>query len=166
MNIQELYNKTQENSLKNSKIIKKTTKKQITKQMIIAIITISSALSMCACQSNDMYLNYNTTLERDEAYQTLTEYGIQVYNENDDYVSHSVEDYKKIEGLNEVDLLGYYSLLGMNESEKVVQALGYENWNDFLIKNNYVNENGKPDIYKWKRAMQENNEKESEGYHK
>lgn len=54
----------------------------------------------------------------------------------------------------------------MDESEKVVQALGYESWNDFLIKNNYVNKNGKPDFNKWKRTMQENIGKESEGYHK
>lgn len=49
MNIQELYNKIQENSLKKRITEKGTNQKSITKQMIIAIITISSSLSMYAC---------------------------------------------------------------------------------------------------------------------
>ena len=167
MNIQELYSKIKEKSLIMQKNRLKPYKKTITKQSLITILALASTISLCACQTDQLTLNNNTSIVKDQAYETWYEYGIKVYDSKaEEYVSNSVEDYKRIENLSEDDLLGYYALLGMNESEKVVQALGYEGWDDFLIKNNYVNEQGKPDFSKWKRTMQENIGKESEGYHK
>lgn len=48
--------------------------------------------------------------------------------------------------------MGFYKVLRLEESEKVVQALGYANWNDFLIKNGYVNKEGKPEMGLWTRS--------------
>ena len=61
----------------------------------------------------------------------------------------TVEDYKKIKELSEDDLIVLCFSLGTKECEKIVQAFGYENWDEFLIQNNYTNIKGKPDFTQW-----------------
>lgn len=55
-------------------------------------------------------------------------------------------DYSKIEDLSEKDLFGMLAYLGAEESEKVVQALGYTGWNNYLSMNGYFDESGNPSI--------------------
>lgn len=166
MKISEYYEAIKARSLQQHKV---SAGRKITaaKTSIITIISLVATLSLCACQNDQLALNNNTIVATDSAYETLCEYGIEIYDSNTNtYVSNSVDDYRKIKDLNESDLLGYYELLGMDESEKVVQALGYASWDDFLLKNNYVKASGEPDFGTWKRTEQEKIGKESEGYHK
>lgn len=55
-------------------------------------------------------------------------------------------DYSKIEDLSEKDLFGMLAYLGKEESEKVVQALGYTGWDNYLSMNGYFDESGNPSI--------------------
>lgn len=57
--------------------------------------------------------------------------------------------------LTEENIRGFYQLLGPVESEKAVKALGYEDWDDYLKKHDYL-KYGKPSF----EAM------ESAWYHK
>ena len=79
----------------------------------------------------------------DFIYEDLEKYGI-LGKEN-----VTPEDYRRIEGLNEEQLIYYYSTYGKDASEKVVQALGYEEWDEFLQKKGYINQKGEPDISEW-----------------
>lgn len=71
---------------------------------------------------------------------------------SENYENNTVEDYKKVMDLEKEDLIGFYYLTSMSdiETEKVIQALGYEDWNDFLIKNNYVDQENKPNKAVWR----------------
>ena len=77
-----------------------------------------------------------------------------LYINHIDYANHTytVDDYKNMKYLSENDLIGYYNVLGEEESEKVVQALGYDGWDDYLTKNNYLRD-GKPSFIEWERQL-------------
>ena len=67
-------------------------------------------------------------------------------------INNTVEDYKEaITGLDETDLIGFYLLVQYDEieTEKFIVALGYENWDDFLIKNNHIDREGEPSMGIW-----------------
>lgn len=84
-----------------------------------------------------------------EVRETLKNNNKEYYNSEICYIKNDVSVYKKIKDLKEEDLIGYYKLLREEESGKVVQALGYNNWDSYLIKENCLDEKGKSDINKW-----------------
>lgn len=65
--------------------------------------------------------------------------------------NYIAEDYRKIEELNEEYIYGFYNLTDKQTLEEVCIALGYEGFKDYLIKNNYVTEDGKEDIINWEK---------------
>ena len=56
---------------------------------------------------------------------------------------------KKIEELDETYLYASYIATTKETFMNILTSLGYENLEDFLIKNEYVDENGKGSIYVW-----------------
>lgn len=158
MKINDLYGKCKKLSIIDSVNILKFNKKTISKKSLIAILTIVTSISFCACNKNDIGMNNYSLNNVTEAQQVLEDNNIDYYNyETGEYVSNSVDDYKKIKDLSDENLIGYYELLGKNESEKVVKALGYASWDDYLIKNNYVDDYGNPDLYGWRETILESN---------
>ena len=61
------------------------------------------------------------------------------------YANNSVEQYQSIaEFLNKENMQLYRDALGITEAHKICSVLGYADFNDFLIKNGFVDEQGKP----------------------
>lgn len=57
--------------------------------------------------------------------------------------------YGKIEDLCEDDLYGFTIYLGKMEAEKVVRALGYTDFNNYLSMNGYFDSEGHPSMTVW-----------------
>lgn len=84
---------------------------------------------------NDLLLQYNYT-----NYQT--ENNRRIYN-------YTAIDYSKIEELDESYLYGFYIHTDSKTLDEVCISLGYQSLQDYLTKNNYVDESGKIDFIKW-----------------
>ena len=80
--------------------------------------------------------------------------GIDCYDKDGEMIPHTVEEYKKLYHLSEDTLIGYYRMLheDKDETEKLVCALGYESWDDFLIQKGHLNDKGEPDIKVWRES--------------
>ena len=81
--------------------------------------------------------------------------GIQCYDENGNLIPKTVEDYRKLYYLSEENLIGYYRMLHEDkaETEKLVCALGYESWNDFLTQKGHLNSEGEADVRVWVESV-------------
>lgn len=94
-------------------------------------------------------------------HNNLTEYkivdGKRQYN-------YSVDDYKNIYRLTDSYLHGFYLLTTKETFNKVLNARGYEDLNEFLINNGYVNEQGQPDINLWEKISLEKRAEELNSY--
>ena len=146
---------------KKSKLVKY--KKIIKKSILLSMITLLLIVCVCICKNNFINLNIEQEESISSTYEKLdyNEIGTYILYTNDfifeDLEKYGIlgkenvtpEDYKRIEGLNEDQLIYYYITYGKDASEKVVQALGYQEWDDFLQKNEHVNEKGEPDIAEW-----------------
>ena len=65
------------------------------------------------------------------------------------HYSYTIEDYKKIDKLDESYLLGFYEGTTQSTFNNILMSLGYNSLDDFLLQNNYVDKNGNPDIAEW-----------------
>lgn len=159
MNIVEIYNNCKQKSINKDVNKLKINKQKITKNSLIAIITIATSMSFCACSNkNDIAMHNYTLTNILEAQQTLEDNNLMYYDsETGENIGHSIEEYKQIKDLNDDNLLGYYELLGKDETEKIIKALGYSDWDDYLIKNNYTDSSGNPDFDKWEQTTLEIN---------
>lgn len=174
------YNKILENSKKNSvglnkkeKLVKST--KKISVALLFSLVSFTSVISLCSCGNTNYSERQEEVVvayEKDEIkYRMGSEYSIDKLMNVHEYLKkynipyeldgsgydgeNNVEDYKRIVELCEEDLIGYYDILGEKESEKVVQALGYEGWDDYLEKNGYIDNFGEPNIDYWQYKVYE-----------
>lgn len=99
---------------------------------------------------NGYSINSIRTYEKRRFYSLMRENGLTDYSQVDkkrDY-HYTVEDYIKMEDLDESYLYAIYiSTVNIND---FLIALGYTDLQDFLLKNNYVNEQGKPSVKTWR----------------
>lgn len=58
-------------------------------------------------------------------------------------------NYCQIKDLSEQDLYGFVKYCGYAEAEKVLGALGYESWNNYLSMKGYFDKDGKPSRLVW-----------------
>ena len=58
-------------------------------------------------------------------------------------------DYSCIEGLSKDDIYGFYYYCGYDETEKVLQELGYASWSNFLVREGYYDAGGAPSFEVW-----------------
>lgn len=130
------------------------------KALIVAVVTTTALCATGCAKFNEKY-GYSKQLANDynrefkyEAKDIMEKYNL------DPTASHTVIEYAVlVPELSEENISGFYQLLGQEESEKLVQLLGYSDWNDYLIKHNYVDNNGNPSFDKWKRQWIEDGEK-------
>lgn len=74
---------------------------------------------------------------------------------------HEVADYAKINEIYDdyvskgdyTIFLGYCWVMGDKETEKVIQANGYENWADFLYSQGFDRNNSSNNVFRWKLKM-------------
>ena len=141
MNYKEMYEQIKLNSLNESKVIKTNKKRIISSKNLVLIMLMFYIFNLNGYNLNkaDNYvenseINYNVSdiiiNNTTNIFEEMEKSGV-TFSQN-----LTFEDYKKIESLNEKDLFSYYSCLGKIECEKVIVALGYNGWDDFLKKNN------------------------------
>ena len=130
------------------------------KVLILAVVT-TTALSTVGCAkfneeygySKQLARNYNRDYEY-EARDIMKKYNL------DPSVSHTITEYGVlVPELSEENISGFYQLLGREESEKLVQLLGYADWSDYLTKHNYIGTDGRPSFDQWRRQWIEDGEK-------
>lgn len=181
--LEEILKKTKENSIgidKKSEFVRSA--KVISKKILTMLIVVSITVTLAACgnvKTNDSYPDYNNgevIQVEDIEYandldlmkvaelrgEILTKVRVKLLNAGIKYrdsdgkvIVNDLETYKKIYNIIEEELIGYYGLLGQEESGKILQILGYEGWDDYLIQNGFVNENNEPDIKMWENSVYE-----------
>ena len=130
------------------------------KVLILAVVT-TTALSTVGCAKFNEEYGYSRQLASD--YNRVYEYEakdiMQKYN-LDPSVPHTIIEYGVlVPELSEDNISGFYQLLGQEESEKLVQLLGYADWADYLTKHNYVGTDGRPSFDQWRRQWIEDGNK-------
>lgn len=150
----ELLIKAKANSIgKNKKEIFKTKIKNIGRTTLAVLLSSLLVFSMCSCKiTSIVQTDYDISYHAVDEYQTTVIYEIEkIYEMNGMQfyydMEYSIEDYEKISHMfNEEDMIVYYTCMREEEFNKLLQALGYEDMTDFLIKNNYLDEKGNPSI--------------------
>lgn len=166
--------------------------KVISKKVLTLLIVVSITVTLAACdlgnvKSTDTYPEYNNgeviemqQIESDgneldfrkiseirgdivsSVVVKLINADIKYRTDGGTIINNDIETYKKIYNIKEDELIGYYMLLGREESDKIVQILGYEGWDDYLIQSGFVNEDNEPDIKMWENSIYENMQLEYE----
>ena len=162
MNYDEILNNTEKRSVdpgeKKPVVIRV---KEVGEKVLIMAAVTTTALSTVGCAKYNEEFGYS----QQQAYDYNREYQMEAKDIMEKYrldpsVSHTIIEYGiLVPELSEENISGFYQLLGEEESEKLVQLLGYADWTDYLIKHNYVSENGNPSFNQWKRQWIEDGNK-------
>ena len=105
----------------------------------------------------DLEFEYNGySLSDIQAYETIRFYNLMRKNGLTDYTqigfsmdyNYTAEDYKKMKGLDETYLYTIYRKT--HDLDEFLEALGYSSLDEYLLKNNYVDEYGKPSTTYWR----------------
>ncbi len=177
-NYQKIYKNMETNSIGsekrcNKKIIKKNVKLNITLATLVGAIVVSGVVGL-KIKNEKEFLSYNEYIQTEEYQEKYGTYGysqqeiinyakeksINLLEENNmtedgkssygfKHYSYTIEDYKKIDKLDESYLLGFYEGTTQSTFNNILMSLGYNSLDDFLLQNNYVDKNGNPDIAEW-----------------
>lgn len=173
--LQKIYDRTLENSVGNTKKCryKKTFKYVIMKVALITLLMTFVASCMVGCFNDYKAKNTNfaqsvETFDENESLNGFSTYQISTYQnlrlydllEAYDFTDYTVdgskkdyhytaEQYSQIKELDETYLYAFYTQTTPSTLTAVCKALGYENLEDFLLDNGYVDEDGKPNINVW-----------------
>ena len=148
MNYDNVIEQAKKNSIgsdKKQKLIIKV--KKVASAAIIIIVAFVTAICTTGCAKRydkQMAQMYNLEYQ-EEAERIMHDHGLNTEER------HDYEIFAAMEEISEEIFSGFYQLLGPIESEKAVRALGYEGWDDYLIKHGYT-EYGKPSFEKWEES--------------
>lgn len=181
--LDEILKQTKENSIgidKKNEFIRSV--KVISKKILTMLIVVSITVTLAACgnvktidiypesnngevvqvedvgYSNDLDLMKVAELRGEILTKVRVKFlnaGIKYRDSDGTVIVNDVETYKKLYNIIEEELIGYYCLLGQEESSKILQILGYEGWDDYLVQNGFINENNEPDIKMWENSVYE-----------
>ena len=174
--LEKIYENAKENSIgsekkSSAKREKKTVNMKITIVALASLLAVSS-LTGCVFKTPEKPIKESVsiteTFEYQNEYNGYSDTEIGIYerlrlgdlleaNGFTDYkmegqkksYNYTAEDFKKIEDLDETYLDASYIATTKETFNNILTSLGYENLEDFLIKNEYVDENGKASIYVW-----------------
>lgn len=170
----EVFENIVNNSIGNEKKCKKKFRvKEITTKISLPIIlafTVATSLTGCFFKSvpskvdlavsevgkiSDKYpfnLGDIRMYEKVRLYDLLDEKGVTNFSEKYAFRDYgcSAEDYRKIPELDDSYLYAMYSTSSEEDANTLAQALGYSSLDDYLIKNGFVDESGKPSIKYWR----------------
>ena len=147
MDYDEMVEKAKKNSIGSEKKEKLKLKiKKVASTAVIVMVALATAVCTTGCAKYDRQtaLYYNLVY-KEEAEAIMHSYGLNTL-EHYDY-----EVYKNMPEISEENISGFYQLLGKTESEKAVRALGYDGWDDYLIKHGHIKD-GKPSFLKWEES--------------
>ena len=173
MNLKKIIEKAKSMSICNERKEYKKNFKEISKRGASLLLALTMSLAITACGKEKNVINNN---EVESSYEEITDYDsktISSYVSNkiyradaqlklanirycDEYgriLANDVDTYKNIQDLNEDDLIGYYKVLGEEESNKILNLLGYNGWDDYLVNHGFVDKNGQPDIKMWEEHV-------------
>lgn len=175
MKVEDMFNKSLNNSIGNEKKVKKQFIKKKFVQIPLAILAgtiIAISVTGCGLLPNatkgqdvyDQYMNisqeYGVSVsdvnkyQVDRLYELLDKNNINKYENNGPYRKYyaTEDDYKMVEGLDESYLCTLYITSGRDAANEMAKSLGFENLDDFLIKNNYTDKNGNANYRLWTAA--------------
>lgn len=97
------------------------------------------------------------TYERLRAMDLLEAYGLTDYSMDGRkrHYPYTVEEFRAVTELDETYLYALYILCDRDTFMVVLEALGYEDLEDFLIRMNYVDDEGEPSLFVWAVADME-----------
>lgn len=167
----ELLAKIKENSIGVEKISEyKPIKKKIDVKTLMLLLSLVISISLTGCKLDIKNNNINENqIVVESSYDDLNISGfkamemsiadnhllfaqIKYKDENGNIISNDKEVYKRLEGLDESKLFGFYLLLGEKESEKILPIYGYNTWDEYLMKNGFINDKGETDLKMWEES--------------
>ena len=100
---------------------------------------------------NDIDLNEITLQQKIKIIALLEEYGLTEFTVEriKRHYEYTSEDYKQIKELDDYYLSCFYKLADRESFDVMLKAMGYSDLDDFLLKNGYIDKNGKPDRQQW-----------------
>lgn len=156
-NAREKSKKNVEITYDNKKTVKMTAGEFTAKVSAFALVIVLAATGIISSIkyapeiiNKITYPSYVKTVSREESMDAglmLSEAGLNVVPQDDN--GNWFNNYDKLENVTEDDIYGFYCYFGREETEKVVQALGYTGWDNFLSMNGYYDESGNPSIEVW-----------------
>lgn len=173
--MEEIYKNMKNNSIGNDKkcSYKKVTKKAKLKRTIASILTILIISTFSGCYlksskdrnlssetqqteitnlfSSDFDVNELIAFEETRAIELLKDNGFSdfdIIGFKREY-NYTVDEFKEISGLDNTYLYGLYAVTTNNTFDKILKSLDYENLDDFLTQNNYVNNKNQPSVKVW-----------------
>ena len=166
-----IYEKCKNNSVGEDKKIKKnkttiTTNLKKTVATFIAILSMSSLIG-CGINKNNSSIEPSTMYWTiDETWNGYTYDQISKYEKSRIYNKIGIDNVQNIDmyttndfiniGFNESYLLGFYLYFDENIVTEFCKSIGYENLNDYLIKNNYMDKDNNPVVDMWVADALEN----------
>ena len=148
-----------------------TKTKKILNIAMSTILSVVIAMSMIGCtkanvedkttiqqEYSEIYEDYGVhtkdiqSYEIDRVERALEEQGLIDYTLNEDNLReyhYSSEDYKKINGLDETYLRGFYSIASDESVDEMAKAIGYNNLHDYLESKGFLYQNGTIDGQTW-----------------
>lgn len=157
----QIYEKLKKNSIGENETqkVSNVKKRKILVKSVVPLIVIFAIFSACSLNSSVNYTDKH--VEEQFTYDSLIVYD-NLFKYTDDtkskmYLahlmpseSHSIEEYKTL-NLTDQDIFSIYMFTTNNkkETEKAIKALGYNDWNDYLIKQHCVDDNNKPSFSLW-----------------
>lgn len=147
----------------NKKEMLKIRRKDITKKVLATLCAILITISISACSTTKFQVetstkspvsisNYDIDHNYVDIYVSSTVGNLEFYMKENDMefygeFNNSIDEYNEIKQyLKEEDVIIYYDRLGKEECNKILQTFGYNDINDYMVQNGYVDSNGEPSI--------------------
>lgn len=170
-----IYENTKKNSIGNEKKSQANrTRRSIPLKITVGVLVATLALSgLTGCTLKKDYTN-NTQTEQTQTIEYQNEYNgykdteigiyerlrfndlMEKYNftdyemkDNKKNYNYTSEDFKTITELDETYLYAAYTITTKETFNNILNALGYTNFEEFLVSNGYVNESNEPDLMVW-----------------
>mgnify|MGYP004468562331 CR=1 FL=1 len=158
----DIYEKLKNNSIGENDIhkVKDVKKGKTLVKTIVPLLAIFMIVSVCGINVvNNYQESANTKYEFNYDLLTVSD-SLFIYTDGirskmylahlDPNKPHTIEEYKTIHLTNE-DIFGIYQYTSRDkeETEKAIKSLGYDDWNDYLIKQNCINKNNEADFNLW-----------------
>ena len=182
----DIFNDAVNNSIGKEKKVKKEFKKKFFVKLPMTLITgVLIAVSAAGCgliniketskDTNPIYEEYMNiaedygvtsleinTYQINRLYELLDKYGIDKYEVNGIKREYflTADDYEKISELDESYLCAMYYSSSKSSANEMAKALGYAGIDDYLIKNDFKDKDGKADFRLWSAANSVNFAKE------
>lgn len=129
-------------------------KRKFIKMAALLAAATAAALVVSKAGSNiktQIDIKNASNIVEEETNAKLKKIGVDV----DDDSTIEAADYNKLgKNISDQELYGYFLNLDYNETEKILQAMGYRDWGDYLVKKGYFDTYGAASFEVWLNYME------------